>query len=44
MVNSISSLANAVSREWGDLASYKEEVLEVVQNACIQATLEKHKI
>jgi superfamily II DNA helicase RecQ len=40
-VNSISSLAHAVNREWGDLASYGKEVLEVTQNACLQATFKK---
>jgi hypothetical protein len=43
-VNSISSLAHAVNGEWGDLASYGKEVLEVTQDACLQATLEKCKL
>jgi len=43
-VNSIGSLARAVNGEWGDLASYGKEVLEVTQDACLQATLEKCKL
>jgi len=43
-VNSISSLARVVSGEWGDLASYGKEVLEVTQNACLQAMLEKQNL
>ena len=42
-INSTSSLAHVVSGEWGDLASYGKEVLEVVQDACLQAMLEKQK-
>ena len=43
-VKSIGSLAHAVNGEWGCLASYGMEVLEVVQNACVQAALEQHKL
>ena len=43
-INSIGSLAHAVNGEWGDLASYGKEVLEVMWNACLQATLEKCKL
>ena len=43
-VNSISSLALAVNREWGDLTSYGKEILEVTQDACLQATLEKCRL
>jgi hypothetical protein len=43
-VSSISSLARVVGGEWGDLGSYGKEVLEVTQNACLQARLEKQKI
>ena len=43
-INSISSLEHAVSGEWGDLALYGKEVLEVIQNACLQATTEKLKL
>lgn len=42
-INSLNSLAHAVNGEWGDLDSYGKEVLEVVQNACLQAALEKCK-
>ena len=37
-VNSISSLTHAVDGEWGDLASYGQEALEVIINACSEAT------
>ena len=43
-VTSIDSLAHAVNGEWGDLASYGKEVLEVIQNACLQAILKKCKL
>jgi hypothetical protein len=43
-VTSIASLADAVNGEWGDLASYGQEVLEVTQDACLQATLRKLKL
>lgn len=43
-VTSIGSLAHAVNGEWGDLASYGKEVLEVTQDACLQATLRKLKL
>ena len=43
-INSMGSLALVVSREWGDLASYGKEVLEVTQEACLQAMLEKQKL
>jgi superfamily II DNA helicase RecQ len=43
-IKSIDSLAGAVVGEWGDLASYGKEVLEVTQNACLRAMLEKQKI
>jgi len=37
-VNSINSLTHAVDGEWGDLASYGKEALEVTMNACSEAT------
>ena len=43
-VGSIGSLACVVGREWGNLGLYGKEVLEVTQNACLQAKLEKQKI
>jgi len=43
-VNSIGSLARVVSGEWGSLGSYGSEVLEVTQNACLQAKFKKHKL
>ena len=43
-VTSIDSLAHAVNGEWGDLASYGKEVLEVTQDACLQAAPRKHKL
>ena len=43
-VTSIHSLAYIVDGEWGDLASYRKEVLEVTQNACLQAMLKKQKL
>ena len=43
-INSINSLAHAVSEEWGDLASYGKEVLDVTQDACLRAALEKQKL
>jgi superfamily II DNA helicase RecQ len=43
-INSISSLARVVGMEWGDLDLYGKEVLEVTQNASLQAKFEKQKI
>jgi hypothetical protein len=43
-VNSIGSLARVVSGEWGSLSSYGSEVLEVTQNACLEAKFKKHKL
>jgi len=43
-INSMGSLALVVSREWGDLALYRKEVLEVTQEACLQAMLKKQKL
>ena len=43
-INSMGSLALVVSGEWGDLASYRKEVLEVTQEACLQAMLKKQKL
>jgi superfamily II DNA helicase RecQ len=43
-VTSIASLAHAVNGEWSDLASYGKEVLDVTQNACLWATLQKLKL
>jgi hypothetical protein len=43
-ISSINSLARAVSGEWGDMASYGKEVLEVTQHACLRAVLEKQKL
>ena len=43
-INSMGSLALVVSGEWGDLASYGKEVLEVTQEACLQAMLKKQKL
>jgi hypothetical protein len=42
-VNSLSSLAHAVNGEWGNMALYGKEVLEVIQNVCLQAALAKSK-
>jgi hypothetical protein len=44
MIKSIDSLAGVVVGEWGDLDTYGKEVLEVTQNACLRAMLEKQKI
>jgi len=43
-VTSIASLADAVDGEWGDLASYGQEVLKVTQDACVQASLRTIKV
>ena len=43
-IKSIDSLAGVVVGEWGDLDTYGKEVLEVTQNACLRAMLEKQKI
>jgi superfamily II DNA helicase RecQ len=43
-VKSLSSLAYAVNGEWGDLAVYGKEVLEVVQITCLGAELEKQSL
>ena len=43
-VNSVSSLEYAVNGEWGGLASYGKEVLDVIQSASLQAALEKHQL
>jgi len=40
-VTSISALVHAVNGEWGHLALYGKEVLEVTQEACIQQSLQK---
>jgi hypothetical protein len=40
-VTSISSLAHAVNGEWGALASYGKEVLDITQEACFQAVTSK---
>jgi hypothetical protein len=43
-INSMSSLAYAVNREWGNLALYEKEVLDTIQIACLQAALKKQKL
>jgi hypothetical protein len=40
-VTTISALVHAVNGEWGHLALYGKEVLEVTQEACIQQSLQK---
>jgi superfamily II DNA helicase RecQ len=42
-VNSIGTLATAVNEQWADLQVYGGEVVEVVQNACLQATHAKRQ-
>jgi superfamily II DNA helicase RecQ len=43
-VTSLGALERALRGEWGSLESYGSEVLEVTQNACLQAKFEKHKL
>ena len=40
-VNSINTLEMAANGEWADLHVYASEVIEVIQNACLQARLTK---
>ena len=40
-VNSINTLEMAANREWADLHVYASEVIEVIQNVCLQARLAK---
>lgn len=40
-VDSIEALATAADRNWADLPRYGSEVVEVVKNACLEATLAK---
>jgi superfamily II DNA helicase RecQ len=43
-VTSLGILEHALDGEWGSLRSYGSEVLEVTQNACLQAKFEKYKL
>ena len=43
-VTFLGTLERALDGEWGNLWSYGSEVLEVTQNACLQAKFEKHKL
>jgi len=42
-VDSIDTLATAANGQWADLRLYGSEVVEVIQNACLQATLAKSR-
>lgn len=40
-INSVDALAIAANGQWADLRGYGGEVVEVIQNACLQVTLAK---
>ena len=41
IVDSIDALITAINERWADLRLYEDEIVEVIQNACLQATLVK---
>jgi hypothetical protein len=43
-IKSIGTLIHAANGEWGDLASYGKEALELIQVACLQAALKKQNL